>query len=233
MGDFDEMYEMGLVDKGGMPIWENYNNKYKNKKNNSLYDKSNFKINKQNGIISLTIDLTPKVFLEAKQLTIREDLEKTNFNKILNLKHNKYNNNDNFALEIYYNEIFIGHVRKKFKYEGIDNTSIINNFCFEGDLLKDLHIIYRDHQYIIENINHNTQEEDEKTNKFLAWTNKYNIQNAFATSEILNLSNKQLTYLPEEIGNLTNVNTIYLKGNCIRRPHSDSQPINIRTLSRS
>lgn len=56
----------------------------------------------------------------------------------LEIKHNKENKDDRKTIEVYHDEVFIGYVQKLFEADGIDNTEVVNDFCFLDDELKDV-----------------------------------------------------------------------------------------------
>jgi len=172
MGDWDYINEnFGGHGDDGLPNFlnksESNDNRYS--KNNNHTDsnykkKCNLKIDTSlKNTIRLYIDLTPKIFLDHNQLIAREKLEKQ-YQIDLTIKHNKYNSHDILALEVYYDNLLIGYVRKQYKYENINYASDINSFCFNNGILNKLNIEYYNGDYIISKNNDNTQEvEDENT----------------------------------------------------------------------
>ncbi len=90
----------------------------------------------ESGFVVMDVTLTPMNFLKSDERYARAQLYKEYNKKIfLELIHDRYNDYDNKALEVYYQGIFIGHIRKNFDNDDVDNTYFINDFCFDGDML--------------------------------------------------------------------------------------------------
>lgn len=183
MGDFDDMYDMGLVDISGMPTWEEpqddaFSNttKYSNYTDNS----------KVKELKSIEIKLTPVKYLnsqEARYLRASLINNKINDQTIdLEIMHDKYNNNDKFALEVYCNRTMIGYIQK------YDSDVNINSFCFDdGQLLDDISLKWSNNKFILSKyifltekkvINEKIIEEPNKDSwdyKLLEWADENNI----------------------------------------------------------
>lgn len=114
MSDFDDGYEAGYWGADGIPNWIDEENDYKNKRE------------------EMVVTLTPKNFLKQHQRNKRLDLYRHPDQMSLEILHNRYNEHDFYALEVYCENIFIGNIRKKF--EDRDETEKINQFCFDGKL---------------------------------------------------------------------------------------------------
>jgi len=79
-------------------------------------------------------------YLNVLLTTTKHDLPKDwDIEIALEIKHNK---DDSKSIEVYHDEVFIGCVQKVFEDDGIDNTLIVNEFCFKGDALKDVSALW-------------------------------------------------------------------------------------------
>ncbi|CAA6812442.1 MAG: Unknown protein, partial [uncultured Sulfurovum sp.] len=56
--------------------------------------------------------------------------------------HNQKNKEDTKVLDVYYESTFIGSVQKVFNNEQIDNSRIINDFCFDNEQLKVVQVFW-------------------------------------------------------------------------------------------
>ncbi len=128
MGDFDDGMEMGLWGSDGIPDWDDE------------YEREEVFDDREH----IIIQLTPSKFLKEHQKNKRDELFR-NYDKFdygaLVIVHNRYNKDDKFALEVYYQRVFIGHVRGKFNDN--NNTDQINDFCFIKDFFCDTGISYK------------------------------------------------------------------------------------------
>ncbi len=77
----------------------------------------------------------------------------------LELIHNKGNEHDIRALEVYHNQLYIGHIRKIFQDDDIDNSKIINDFCFEDNKLRDVSLFWSGEEFYLRR---KTKEQREK-----------------------------------------------------------------------
>ena len=74
------------------------------------------------------------VLLDNEEHELPRDLD---LEVLLELRHHK-DKEDAKALAIYHDEILLGVVQKVFESEEMDNTQIVNEFCFFYDKLKKL-----------------------------------------------------------------------------------------------
>ena len=120
MGDWDYAVEMGLEDLQG----------------NLLVDDDYEPVNACPSRETIEIELTPSKYLDSNSRYLRAQLTNNNLqsDKItLELFHDKYNDNDPMAIEVFCDKIFIGYVRKKETEEDVDG------FCFsKGPVLRKL-----------------------------------------------------------------------------------------------
>ena len=129
MGDFDDGREMGLWGDDGIPYWMDDDVK-DDKYIKNDYDSST-SIPKYQNIKatdnSIDINLTPSKYLSSEEQNLRNRLINNELNSSqINLKviHNPKNTHDSLALEVYNNNVKIGHIQK------YDNPIDINQFCF-------------------------------------------------------------------------------------------------------
>lgn len=122
MSDFDDLYERGLVDKSGMPLWDDDIKFKKPFKSISISNKT------VDDTTEIKIELTPVKYINNQEsLSMRESLFKHRLAVIdLKLEHQRDNNYDEFALKVFCNNIFIGYI---LKYK---DSSKINEFCFKN-----------------------------------------------------------------------------------------------------
>ncbi len=162
MGDFDDAYEMGLVDSEGTATGVGWNDDYKmqkrpnyNKDTQECYNYDNkiqkfYKETSDSTYRYIKVILTPASLLNSEEKYARKELyEEYEDEIVLELIHDRGNEYDRKALEVYYEHIYIGHIRKKFKDSDIDNTRIINDFCFENNRLKDVDIVWDGNNFIL------------------------------------------------------------------------------------
>ncbi len=111
---------------------------------------THYKLTKDGENCNLSVILTPMSKLDAEGRYTRAKLLESNNNTThLELIHDRFNDYDNKALEIYYEKKFIGYIRKKF-YGYIDMPDIVNNFCFEGNKLVKLSIYWNGESFIVQ-----------------------------------------------------------------------------------
>lgn len=137
MGDFDYMYERGLVDASGMSRWED-----EPEYTNYEYPV----INKE--LKSIEIRLTPAKHLTSENAKyLRASLINNKINKDeinLELMHDRYNSSDKFAIDVYCNGTSIGYIQK------YDNEVNIDSFCFvNGELLEDISLEWTNNKLIL------------------------------------------------------------------------------------
>jgi len=146
MSDNDRAIEMGLIDVHGNILVndepEDDHELGSYQENHAV--KYNFKEKYNNGVlVSLYIDLTPMHFLNDEQASVRKKLLAQQEDKIhLIVKHNPNNPHDNKALEVYYQETFIGYIRKNYDPNLMYAKSSLEDFCFYRDSLEDIELIY-------------------------------------------------------------------------------------------
>ena len=78
------------------------------------------------------------VLLEGNEHHLPRDLD---IEVLLELKHNE-NEADRKSLDVYDGDIFLGSVQKVFELEGIDNSKIVNEFCFLQDKFKEIDALW-------------------------------------------------------------------------------------------
>ncbi len=118
MGDYDDGREMGLWGDDGIPY--DYGN-----------DEEEYV---EKGYI---VALTPERFLKQYQKNKRQNLSKHSSVEFI---HNRFNEYDRYALEVYFEDVFIGHVRKN--YDDDNKASEINKWCFVDGFLGNVYIVY-------------------------------------------------------------------------------------------
>lgn len=133
MGGFSDNYECGYWGNETPPIQKHKKLKNSNKSNDinieKFYVETSDSAYRYLSIILTTISL----------LTDNEQEERTNLTQLCNTEtalELTYNNDK--EIKIYYDEVFIGFVQKIFKDEGLDQTKIINDFCFYSNKLKEI-----------------------------------------------------------------------------------------------
>jgi len=100
-------------------------------------------------LVSLCIDLTPMYFLNDAQAFARRKLLNQAGKIHLTVKHNPNNPHDSKALEVYYQETFIGHIRKNYDQYLMGAKGLLEEFCFDRDVLEDVELIC-DGKYIFD-----------------------------------------------------------------------------------
>lgn len=129
MGEYADGYEKGLWDQDGIPSWDDEYNDYSTQ-DNKVYDE-------------IVIDLTPSQYLSEYSKFLRLKLfNKTDkvSNEYLHVYHDKFNDHDKYALEIYYQDKTIGYVRKN--GSAYYKKGDIEDFCFTNGILNDLKLKY-------------------------------------------------------------------------------------------
>lgn len=121
MGDWDYAVEMGLEDLQGNLLVDDDD-----------YDPENACPSRE----TIEIELTPPKYLDSNSRYLRAQLTNNNLQSdqvALELFHDKYNDHDPMAIEVFCDKIFIGYVRKKETEEDVDE------FCFsKGPVLRKL-----------------------------------------------------------------------------------------------
>ena len=124
MGDFDYGMEHGLWDADGVPHW--LGDEEEQIKDDYYHHKKNTTLN------SIEIHLTPSKYLDSDGRYLRAKLTNNKLSSSdikLEVMHDKYNNNDSLALEVYNKGVMIGHIQK------YDSSIDINRFCFVNSKL--------------------------------------------------------------------------------------------------
>ena len=135
MGGFSDNYECGYWGDETPPIQKNKKAKSANKINVSSVKKT-YVITNDANYSYLHFMLTPIALLSDE-----EQEERTNLIQLCNTQTElELRNNQN--LDIYYDDVFIGSVQKIFKDEEIDNTMIVNDFCFLNDKLQNIEALW-------------------------------------------------------------------------------------------
>ncbi len=157
MGDFDDGMEMGLWGADGIPYWDgDEDDSYQKKEKKRKIVEPDMNSKKYNTVecdskyVCLKVMLTPSSLLNARERYTRSDLYKEQDTEIkLELIHDKGNEADSKALEVYYDQIFMGHIRKKFKDADINNTNVVNDFCFEDNKLRDISLFWNGEEFYL------------------------------------------------------------------------------------
>lgn len=126
MGGFSDNYECGYWDEVPNPL---LNKKKVHKHTNMIppYAHKHYKENSDLVYRYLYILLTPIALLDSHGQDTRINLFNTcNTETVLELSYDDTQKNISF----YYDEICIGGIQKVFEENKIDNTEIVNNFCF-------------------------------------------------------------------------------------------------------
>lgn len=138
MGGFSDNYECGYWGDETPP--KQMNKKVKNNKSSHLNVKKSYTVTDDDFYKYLNVMLT-----SIDLLGVGEQEERTNLIKLCNIEtvlELIYTKDIHKNIEIYYDEVHIGRVQKIFEDEGIDNTKIVDDFCFVGDELKDIEAIW-------------------------------------------------------------------------------------------
>ena len=136
MGEFADGYESGLWGSDGIPYDDGYDD-YEN----------NDRITNKNKSEKISIELTPTKYLNSESRYLRAKLmnNELNISDIeLEVLHDKYNENDLSALEVYCNKIMIGYIQK------YNNSTNINDFCFiNNEKIRNLILEWRDNNFYL------------------------------------------------------------------------------------
>lgn len=119
---------------------------YSSRSNKNIFVDDNLCKNHTNEI---QVTLTPDGYLDSFSQSERHlMLFKSETTKVyLTIIHEKSNLYDNQALKIYYNNVHIGYIQKRF--DNLDRTTLIENFCFSNNHLNEISIICVNKKYII------------------------------------------------------------------------------------
>lgn len=137
MGGFSSNYEGGYEDFDGLPKWMNAQNKEHPISKDKHYKKTKTSTNQY-----LKVLLSNSVFLTDKEAKKRDTLCQYCENDIfLYLKHES-DKKDIKQLALYDCDVFIGYIQKHFKEDSIDNTQLVNDFCFDANGLQEIEALW-------------------------------------------------------------------------------------------
>lgn len=132
MGGFSDNYECGYWGDDALPIRRNQKSKSQEPddvKVHKLYRERNDKKYRY-----LDVILTPVRLLDDD-----EQEERVNLTQLYSIETAlKLIVTKEKTLDMYHEELYIGSVEKIFVDDTIDNTQIVNDFCFDKDTLKDV-----------------------------------------------------------------------------------------------
>jgi hypothetical protein len=99
---------------------------------------------------TLSILLTPMNLLKSDERFARAKLYQIDSGEIeLDIVHDRFNEKDNKALEVYYDKTFIGYIRKRFTNEYIDHSELVEEFCFNDNKIRDLQLLWNGIEFIL------------------------------------------------------------------------------------
>ena len=101
----------------------------------------------------INVELTPSKYLtsdsskyiRSKILNNKENVDWDDFE----LMYDKFNEYDSFAIQVFYNEIFIGYIKKN---QTFLSSSEINNFCFNNQDLREISINWENNTFILKRL---------------------------------------------------------------------------------
>ncbi len=141
MGGFSDNYEGGYWDLNGLPTAMKQENKY-----NSINTEKSYEVDSDTTHDYLAVRLSLTHLLKSNEQYIRGRLcHNHDQDTPLKLIYNQENKN----LELYYRETFIGSIQKKFEQEGIDNSSMVNDFCLENGVLKKVEALWNGEDFYL------------------------------------------------------------------------------------
>jgi hypothetical protein len=127
MGGFSSNYEGGYLDFEETPKWMTQKDSTHDSDKKKRYKEKSSAENRY-----LNVLLSDESVLNAKEKASKDDLcQYCESDIYLEIKVC-----DMKVLKIYYEDSYIGRIEKIF--EGIDNTDIVDGFCFAGNRLKDI-----------------------------------------------------------------------------------------------
>ena len=172
MGEWSDMeYDMGFLDYNGNILVDDIN---------EITDNTN---NLEEEYIE--VHLTPSKYLSSEEKYIRTNLinNKLNNSQInLEVFHDKYNNYDPLAIEVYCNKTMIGYIRK--------DTSKIDTFCFENNKIKNLSLQWENNKFLLYNNKWNKQEIHKKKDSRIYQVSEFKKKIEQLTEELLYQKNK-------------------------------------------
>lgn len=144
MGGFSDNYECGY--------WEVEESTPKSSKSNKNKFKNTLSINKKYIITSdknydyLYFMLSPIELLESYEQDTRNNFFRMNNTETaLEFKVNM----DRKSIELYDEELYIGSLRKVFEEENINNTKIVDDFCFTNNRFEDLEAFWNGEKFYL------------------------------------------------------------------------------------
>ncbi|CAA6803355.1 MAG: Unknown protein [uncultured Sulfurovum sp.] len=142
MGGFSSNYEGGYLDFDDDPKWMSENNAKKNKYARLRQRKSYYETGSSNYRYINVLLTSSNLLTDSEQNKRNELCEIDDEDVKLELTHNQENKEDAKVLDVYYESTFIGSVQKVFTDEQIDNSQIINDFCFDNEQLKVVEVFW-------------------------------------------------------------------------------------------
>jgi len=137
MGGFSSNYEGGYLDFDDSPKWIN-----QEKTANAFAKDKRYKEKNSAENMYLNFLLSDKALLNPHQQACRSRLcQYCESDIYLRLQKNECTLNE-CRIEVYYQNIYIGHIQKRFQEEKIDNTKMIDTFCFKDQGLKDIQALW-------------------------------------------------------------------------------------------
>jgi len=149
MGGFSSNYEGGYLDFDDDPKWMADNNAKRDKYARLRQRKSYYETGNSNHRYINVLLTSVKLLSDLEQNKRDELCEIDDEDIILELKHNTKKKEDAKALDVYYESTFIGSVQKVFNAEQIDNSQIINDFCFEDGRLKNIEVFWDGEAFVL------------------------------------------------------------------------------------
>ena len=147
MGGFSDNYECGYWGDETPPMQKSKDKKFH--RNRKLYVE---KVSSKHRF--LIILLTKRELLTINGQEHRDKLcQAWDEDIALEVRHNREHEEDNKTLEFYYESVFIGAVQKVFEEDKIDNTSVVNDFCFNGDELQNIEGFWDDENFYLKKKN--------------------------------------------------------------------------------
>ena len=153
--------------------------------NNNLKEliEANYEFSDNGEYSYLSVLLTPMEILKTDERYTRASLYKNTNRRKLEIIHNKFNEEDSKTLDVYNNGIFIGYVRKKFTVD-IDKTDLVNNFCFNNEIINDITLYWTGGTFMIQQKSLLTEKND--------FLKKHNIYDENKDSDKLFIDNKEV-----------------------------------------
>lgn len=218
MGDWDDAVRLGLEDLQGNLLVDDYDDEPEAARHN---------------LETIEIELTPTKYLDSNSRYLRAQLTNNNLQSdqvVLELFHDKYNDHDPMAIEVYCDKTFIGYVKKKGAEEDADN------FCFsEGTVLRDLTLEWKDTYFQLTRetpfssdsieLSISAPYESRSIQKLWNWADQNNLsESEFPRNHedlieltALEIGKEDLDDIPHEIGCLQNLVKLTIWSNKIKR----------------